>query len=153
MLPFHRLCLTVFFVLSFASCSQPQQDLTVSNAWVRETAPGQQVAAAYMDLTSRYGAILERVDSEVAGNIEIHTMSMEDDVMKMRMLEELNLPPGETIKLAPGGLHLMLLDLRHPLEADTEITLTLSFRNSDGSHQQAQISAQVKAIGNDKHAH
>ena len=72
-------------------------------------------------------------------------MQMQQGVMRMRMLEKLDIPAGQKVALAPGQTHLMLIDLKSPLRAGEHITLKLSFSASNGSHQQQTIVVPVLA--------
>ena len=119
-------------------------DVTVSDAWARATRPGQKVGAAYMTLQSPADTALVKVESPVAGTVEIHTMTMNDGVMKMRMLENLPLKANETVKLAPGGFHLMLFDLAKPLQAGETVQFTLHFKDSAGNTSSLQTDAPVR---------
>lgn len=139
---FRSLCFTLFFVL--VSCVQTDGDIIISDAWVRATAPGQKVAAAYMNLSSKQGATLVSVECALAGSVEIHTMTMENDVMKMRMLDDLPLPAGKSVSLAPGGLHLMLFNLKQPLDAGKQANFTLKFRTANGEEKQVRIVLPIK---------
>ncbi len=121
-------------------------DLRVHDAWARATLPGQKVAGVFMTLTSTSGARLVGVESQAARVAEIHEMRHEDGVMKMRQREALDLPPGEAVKLAPGGYHVMLMDIRQPLAAGQEVTLTLVLEQG-GSRHSVQVIAPVKAAG------
>ena len=89
----------------------------------------------------------------VAKAAEIHTMSMENGVMKMRQLEDLPLPAKQPVKLGPGGDHLMLFNLKKPLKAGEEIPLTLTIQFPDKSTEKINIKAQIKSLtaGHDKH--
>ena len=98
-------------------------DVEIRDAWVRATVPGQPVAGAYLTVESQSSARLLSVRSEIARAVEIHEMSSTDGIMRMRRLESVDLPAGREIRLAPGGVHLMLLDLRHPLRAGEQIEL------------------------------
>ena len=100
-------------------------DLDVRDAWVRATVPGQPVAAAYLTLQSPRHLRLVSARSEVAQAVEIHEMSLTDGVMRMRHLESLEVPGGQVIRMTPGGIHLMLLDVRRPLLAGEQIELDL----------------------------
>lgn len=140
------LCFTLFFVL--AACAQADNDITISNAWARATAPGQKVAAAYMNLSSKLDAALIRAECDLAGSVEIHSMTMENDVMKMRMLEELALPAGKTVSLAPGGFHLMLFNLKQPLDAGKQAKFTLYFRTDAGEEKSIDITIPIKTSAN-----
>ncbi|HYG32781.1 MAG TPA: copper chaperone PCu(A)C [Methylophilaceae bacterium] len=120
-------------------------DVTVTDAWVRATRPAQKVGAAYMTLQSPQDTKLVKIDSSAAGAVEIHSMTMNDGVMKMRRLEELPLPAGEQVKLAPGGFHLMLFDLAKPMKDGETVQFTLHFKDSAGNLSTVQTQAPVKA--------
>ena len=107
-------------------------NVTLSHAWVRATADGQQVGAAYTNLMSDQSATLISAETDIAGSVEIHSMSMDNGVMKMRRLNTLSLPKGETVSLAPGGFHFMLFDLKKPLKAGENTTFKLTFKAEDG---------------------
>ena len=97
----------------------------VVNAWTRATVPGQKVAGAYMDITSPMEGRLVGASSIAAARAEIHSMKIENGVMKMRPLKILDLPAGKIVKLEPGGVHVMLFDLERPLRPGQKIPLTL----------------------------
>ena len=105
--------------------------VSIQNAWVRSTNAGQSVGAAYMTLTSPQDATLLAVESDVTKNVEIHSMSMQSGVMKMRMLETLPLTAGKPYTLAPGGFHLMLFDLKKPLNVGEPVNFVLHFKKID----------------------
>lgn len=112
-------------LLTMSVAAHAAEAVKVSSAWARATVPGQEVGAAYMELKSVDDARLVKVESPAAGVVEIHSMKMQNGVMEMRMLETLPLPAGQVVKLEPGGLHLMLFDLKAPLRAGEEITVQL----------------------------
>jgi hypothetical protein len=120
-------------------------DVTVSNAWVRETKPGQEVGAAYMTLNSPAATRLIKVESKMAGTVEIHEMSMNNGVMKMRMMDTLDLPANKTVELAPGGFHLMLFDMKKPFAAGNQVDMLLTFKNKTGQVFKQKITVPVKA--------
>ena len=80
------------------------ESVTIAHAWVRATVPGQNVAGAYLDITSLAPAALIAVASPVAGKAELHTMTMDGGVMKMRAVGEVELPARQTVSLKPGGI-------------------------------------------------
>lgn len=106
------------------------ETVKISEGWVRATNPGQPVGAAYMTLTSQENVQLTTVKGNISANIEIHNMRIENGVMKMRMLDTLALPAKTAVQLAPGGLHIMLFDLKTPLLVGQEIPLTLHFNKT-----------------------
>lgn len=122
-------------------------NVQVSNAWVRATAPGQKVAGGYMDLTANADLRLVGGSSPVAGRVELHTMRMEGGVMVMRQVPEIPLPKGQTVTLKPGGLHVMLIDLKQPLKAGERVPMTLLVRSGSGQEHRLQVEAEVRATG------
>ena len=121
--------------------------VSVGNAWARATAPGQKTAGAYMELTSEVDAALVAVASPAAGKTELHTMSMDGGVMRMRPVAKIDLPAKKAVKLAPGGLHVMLLDIRQPLKEGDKVPLTLTIRGGGNAQSTIKVEAQVRAAG------
>lgn len=121
-----------------------QAEVTVNHAWVRASHPGQSVGAAYMTLKSTEAVTLVYAETERAGSTEIHHMSMQGGVMKMRRLEELTVPANKTVTLAPGGLHLMLFDLDRPFKAGEQIKFRLCFKDGQGKIQEKFVTLPVK---------
>jgi len=105
----------------------------ISQPWARATPKGASSAAAYMTITNN-GTTPDRVScvsSDASAQCEIHTMSMDNGVMQMRPVEGgLEIKPGETVTLKPGGLHVMLESLKHPLEQGHSVKVTLKFNNA-----------------------
>lgn len=121
-------------------------EIEVRDAWARATMPGQKVAGVYMTISAAAAARLVGVDSPASHAAEIHEMRHENGVMKMRRREVLELPAGEAVKLAPGGLHIMLLDVKQPLAAGDEVALTLTIEQ-EGKRHAVAVKAPVKAVG------
>lgn len=124
------------------------QPVTVKDAWVRAPAPGQKVAAAYMELVSRGNSmVLIGVASPVAGRVEVHGTTVEAGVMKMRPAGNVELPAGKPVKLAPGGLHVMLMDLKQPLKPGDKVPLALTVQRADlTSRSVFAVQAEVRAV-------
>jgi copper(I)-binding protein len=105
----------------------------ITQSWARATPKGASAGAAYMTITNN-GTAPDKVScvaSEAAGECQIHTMTMDGGVMKMRPVEGgLEILPGQTVTLKPGGLHVMLLDLKHPLEQGSMVKATLKFEHA-----------------------
>src|SRR5690349_5497892 len=131
------------------------QAVTVKDAWVRAPAPGQQVAGAYMELLSRTTTTLLSIASPAAGRVELHNMTMEDGVMKMRPVGQIDLPGGRPVKLAPGGVHVMLMDLKRPLKPGDKVPLTLKVEQGNNSRSLFTVQAEVRtdAPGGAGHQH
>ena len=128
--------------------------VAISNGWIRATHPGQAVGAGYLTLTSAQDATLTSVTSTLTPSVEIHSMTMKNGVMKMRMLETLALPANKPISLAPGGYHLMFFDLKQPLAVGEKVTLNLSFTNAKSEKSTQTVVLDVKeAAEDDAHAH
>src|SRR6266581_8429634 len=94
-------------------------DLVITQAWSRATPGGARVAGGYLTIENR-GSAPDRLiggSADVSDKIQVHEMSMNNGVMTMRPLDKgLSIEPGKTVKLAPGGYHLMLMDLKNQLK-------------------------------------
>jgi hypothetical protein len=123
-----------------------QAQVSVSGAWVRGTVHGQTATGAFMQLRSADGAALVGADSPVAGIVEIHEMAMENNVMKMRAVQKLDLPPGRTVELKPGGYHVMLMDLKGPLKKGDTVPITLKVRSKSGQTEEIRVNAEVRDL-------
>lgn len=120
---------------------------TVTDPWVRGTVPQQQATGAFMQITSAQGGKLVSASSPVAGVVEIHEMAMDGNVMKMRAIPGLDLPPGKAVDLKPGGYHVMLMGLKQPLKDGETVPLTLVVEGKDGKRETIDVKAPVKALG------
>lgn len=137
--------LAVFALL--ASAALPAQaQVTVTNAWIRGTVPGQRATGAFMQLASPSASALVAVSSPVAKTAEIHTMTMEGGVMRMRAIDSLPLPAGKTVELGPSGHHLMLLELARPLKEGEIVPVVLTFADPSGRRTTQEIKASVRAL-------
>jgi copper(I)-binding protein len=118
----------------------------VSQAWARATPKGAAAGAGYMTITNK-GTAPDRVScvtDDASAQCQIHSMTMDDGVMKMRPVEGgLEIKPGETVTLKPGSLHVMFLDLKHPLEQGQSVKATLKF-DTAGS---VDVEYPIAAIG------
>ncbi len=121
-------------------------DVKVTKAWTRATAPGQDSASVQLTITSKKGAALIGVASGSAQSGEIHTMVMEGNVMKMRMIESLPLPAKTPVSLGEDGNHLMLIGLKAPLKAGRKLPFAVTVKFADGSTQVLRILAQIKPL-------
>lgn len=136
--------LKLCFLFSLLFAFNAMADVTISDAWVRANVPGQSVGAAYMTLKSPQDTTLVYIESTAAGVVEIHSMSMNNNVMKMRKLEQLPLKAGKAEKLAPGGFHLMLFDLKKPLKTGDKANFTLCFKDKVGNITHQDVSLPIK---------
>lgn len=132
-------------LLSCAAFAQ-QDDVQISNAWARATPGGAQTAAAYVTLESPSGDRLTGASTPVAQKAEIHEMTMDGNVMKMRPVAGVDLPAGKPVALKPGGYHLMLSGLAKPLKEGDTFPMTLDFAKA--GERQVQVSvAKIGAMG------
>jgi len=150
----------VLIALIAAGCAvpageAPAQPVTVKDAWVRAPAPGQKVAGAYMELVSRTNLELTAVASPAAARAELHSASVEEGVMRMRPVARIELPSGKAVKLAPGGLHIMLIDVKQPLKPGDKVPLTLTVQRADLSSRSVfTVQAEVRpAAAESAHRH
>ena len=105
-------------------------NLVIGHPYARATVPGQPSGGAYMSIenTGKQADRLVGVASPVAKATEIHTMSMEGNVMRMREVSAVDIKPLEKVAMKPGdGYHIMLIGLSQPLKAGEKFPLTLTF--------------------------
>ena len=140
----HLTRISVLAASLFLSSHVVAQTVAITNSWVRATVQGQKATGAFMTVTSKENAKLVTVSSPVAGIVEIHEMKMDKDVMKMSALPNgLDLPAGKAVDLKPGGFHIMLMDLKLPLNKDVAVPLTLTFQDSSGKKSQQVVQVPV----------
>ena len=126
----NRKCI-VAGALLLAAASGAFAQVKVEQPWARPTVEGQMAGGAFLKIQNVGGADrLLSASSSAAGMVQLHTMSMEGDVMKMREVEAIDLPAGKTVELRPGGLHLMLMGLKSPLKEGSKVPLTLKFEKA-----------------------
>jgi hypothetical protein len=121
-------------------------DLVITQAWSRATPGGAKIGGGYLTIENK-GAAPDRLiggSADVAGKVEVHEMAMNNGVMTMRPLDQgLVIEPGKTVKLAPGGIHLMLLDLKGPLKQGEKLPVTLEFEKAG----KVSVTLDVEGIG------
>ena len=127
-----------------AAPSFAQPVLRIEAPWVRATVPGQPVAAAYMKLSSGVPLRLVKVETPAAKEAQIHSMSSDGGVMRMRELDALDLPAGKVVSLAPGGMHLMLFGLSAPLREGQHVRLTFTVQDRAGKQSTHSVDAPVR---------
>jgi copper(I)-binding protein len=127
---------------------------TVADAWVRGTVAQQTASGMFARITSASGGRLVAASSPVAGVVEIHEMSMDGSTMRMRALPDgLALPAGQTVELKPGGYHVMLMDLKQPLQRGQTVAVTLVVEGADGRRESLEVQAPVRPLGMAVHGH
>ena len=126
----------VFFGLSAALQAAGVADLVeIRGAAARAVAPGVPVSGAYLTLDNTDGAdhALVAAHSDVAESVELHSHVMDDGMMRMRKLQRVALPADGTVVFEPGGLHIMLIGLKKPMNAGESVDIELEFE--DGSRK------------------
>jgi periplasmic copper chaperone A len=135
-------------LLTAPACAEDVKagDLVITQAWSRATPTGAKVAGAYLTVENK-GSTADRLVSgsgDVAGRVEIHEMAMDGGVMKMRPLDNgLVIEPGKTVKLAPGGYHMMLMDLKTQFKQGDKVPVTLQFEKAG----KVNVSLDVQGVG------
>jgi copper(I)-binding protein len=121
-------------------------DLVITQPWSRATPGGAKIAGGFLTIENK-GAVPDRLVSgagDIAGKVEIHEMAMSNGVMTMRPLDKgLVIEPGKTVKLAPGGYHLMLMDLKQPFKQGDKVPVTLEFEKAG----KVALSLDVQGVG------
>ena len=142
-------CVAALFALPGAPAHAQEVkagDLVITQVWSRATPGGAKIAGGYLTIENK-GAAPDRLISgsgDFAGKVEIHEMAMNNGVMTMRSLDKgLPIEPGKTVKLAPGGYHLMLMDLKTPLKQGDKVPLTLEFEKAG----KVTLSLDVQGVG------
>lgn len=130
-------------ILGVCSYFTYAQDVVITNVWARPTVTGQKTAAVFMAIASPKAGALIKAQTKIA-KAELHEMAMQGDVMKMRPVKEIAFSANQAIFLRPGGLHIMLLNLKKPLQTGDILPLNLTFKYADGSKDRVTVEAQVE---------
>lgn len=133
-------------VLTFGSSLAMAQSVTVKDPWIRGTVQGQSATGAFMELTGKSSARLVGADSPAAKTVEVHNMKMENGVMKMFPVEGIDVPAGKTVKLAPGGYHVMMMGLHKPLTEGQKVPLKLTFELANKQRETIDLSVEVRKV-------
>lgn len=131
-----RAFIPLFFLVALASCDAASQSrasaLSVEQAWAAPTPAGIDVSAGYLTITNGSGAEdrLLSATSPRAARVEIHEMSMDGSVMRMRAVENLAVPAGQAVEFAPGGMHLMFFGVNEPFTQGQNVPVRLTFETA-----------------------
>jgi copper(I)-binding protein len=121
-------------------------DLVITQAWSRATPKGAKVAGGFLTIENN-GSAPDRLiggSADVAAKVQVHEMATNNGVMTMRPLDAgLTIEPGKTVKFAPGGYHLMMLDLKGQLRQGDKLPVTLEFEKAG----KVQVSFDVLGVG------
>ena len=141
---------TTFLAFLFAAPARAEDvkagDLTITQAWSRATPKGAKTGGGYLTIENK-GSAPDRLiggSADVAGKVEVHEMATNNGVMTMRPLDQgLTIDPGKTVKLTPGGYHLMLFDLKSPLKQGDKVPVSLEFEKAG----KVKVSLDVQGVG------
>lgn len=158
-LPTLALALTILSAGPLAAHDYKAGPLKIDHPWSRATPGGAKVAAGYLSVTNT-GSSPDRLTAAsvtAAGRAELHSMSSEGGVMKMAPLPNgLEIAPGATVKMSPGGNHLMFLDLKQPFKKGERLAGTLTFERAGTVPVEFVVEAIAAKGSSDKghdHAH
>jgi copper(I)-binding protein len=140
--------LAVLVGFSLVSLAQAQSakvgSVQIENAYTRSTVPGQMAAGGFMKIENKGAADqLVSASSPISGEVQLHEMAMEGNVMKMRQVKDIAVPSGGEVELKPGGLHLMLMNIKAPLAAGETIPVKLKFAKAG----EVEVKMPVNAMG------
>jgi periplasmic copper chaperone A len=141
-----KMILAMILSLGYLSLSYAEAQIEIKDIWVRETPPGTSITALYMNIENSGGEddTLKSVSSNISKSAEIHNTSVDQHgVAKMEMLESVSVPARESVHFEPGGMHIMLIDLREPLKSGDKVDIELVFDRAG----QMKVQAEVVGIG------
>lgn len=130
-----------FAALLLASCNaaSADPDIAIQDPWARATVAGQTGTAAYLTIVNNGGPDRLLSVSTAAAEASLHSTSMADGVMRMRPVDGIDVPANGTVELKPGGMHVMLMGLKQPLEAGATLPLELRFQKSGNRQVEAAV--------------
>jgi periplasmic copper chaperone A len=122
-----KLFASLFVISLSAHAVTPAAPPDISDVWVKTTVPGSTVSAAYMHIKSATPMKLVKVESPAAGIVEIHDMKMNAGVMEMNAMDAVDIAANTLVELKPGGMHVMLMKVRKPINKGDKVPLKLTF--------------------------
>jgi copper(I)-binding protein len=138
----------IFVAMVVAACAlDVSAAVTATDAWVRGTVPAQRTTGAFVTLESSDAAKVVGVSSPAARSVEMHASQHRDGVMHMHPVEAVALPAGRRVEFKPGGYHVMLVDLTHPLAAGDRVPLVFTIEDGRGKRTRLEVSAEVRPLG------
>ena len=123
----------------------------VSQAWARATASSARAGGVFLTLKAGGPDRVVSASSPVAEKVELHETVRDGNVMRMREVAELKLAPGEAVVLKPGGLHIMLIGVKRPLNRGDSFPVTITFERAPAVT--ATVSVQAAGAGGPGHQH
>jgi copper(I)-binding protein len=151
------IALISFSSITFASSDKKNSEfrvgqIKVENPYTRATVAGQKVAGGFMKIENKGAADqLISASSPIAAEMQLHTMSMEGNVMKMREVKAIDVPANGSVDLKPGGLHLMFMDIKAPLKAGESVPVKLKFQKAGEIEIKVPVREMSAGSGHMKH--
>jgi hypothetical protein len=136
-------CAALVLALSTAAPAIAQTPPKVEGAWARPTVAGQAGGGGFLKITSATADRLVSASAPISKTVELHTMQMDGDVMRMREIPAIEIPAGQTVELKPGGLHVMFIGLTQTLDNGASFPLTLRFEKAG----EVKVDVQVRNQG------
>jgi copper(I)-binding protein len=143
------ICATMSIAVSGTVLAQAAAgSIKIENAYTRATVPGQQVAGGFMTIENKGAADqLVSASSPAAGEVQLHEMAMDGNVMKMRQVKDIVVPAGGAVELKPGGLHLMFMNIKAPLAAGQTVPVKLKFAKAGEVVVEMPVNAMGSGVG------
>lgn len=129
------------------------QSVEVKDAWIRGTVSAQKATGAFMEITAKSNARLVSVESKIADSVEIHNMTMQNGVMRMFPVDGIDVPAGKTVKLAPGGYHVMFFGLKEQMKPGAHVPLKLNFELADKKRESVELQVEVRDLRGERRHH
>lgn len=128
--------LQILMVLALGVSTQvasAESEIQVRDPWVQAAPPNAKVMAAYLEISNsgKKPRVLTSASSAAFGQVGIHRSVMHGNMVHMEHMKELAVPPGASVTLKPGGMHLMLMDAKKPLQIGDQVPITLIFKGGE----------------------
>lgn len=136
-----------------AEHGMPAGPLHIIKPWVRPTVPAQKATGAYMMVMAHADGKLVGAKSNIAEKTEVHEMSMDGDIMRMRRVDAINMEEGDVVKLQPGGFHVMFMGLKNQVKEGEMVSFSLVFEGKDGKLTEVPVQAKATMKGGGGHDH
>lgn len=138
----------ILTTLALSPIAQASMDIMTHHPYARATPPNAATSAVFLELMnhSEQDRAIVSASTSAAGKVELHDVIHDDDVMKMRQVERIEIPAQSQVSLQPGGLHIMLFDLTKPLLEGESIDVEVHFANGEKQVFNAPIKAVMKGM-------
>lgn len=146
--------ITILALFCLAPAAIAAEQIGVSNAWIPQAPPGATMLAGYLTIKNNRDTVVNvlAAQSDLFDTVSVHQTVIENGVARMRELHSLEIAPGQEVKFAPGGMHLMLMQPRKDISPGDRIEITLMF--SDGTRVPAMFDVRAaEAAGSEGHEH